>query len=272
MDLHPILKWIGGKTQLLDVLSGMVPQSFGCYYEPFIGGGALLFHLQPCKAIIGDTNPQLINLYCQLQRSPQAVLDSLALLNKAHIDKDFYLTVRDRYNEKISKCELDVECAALMVWVNKHCFNGLYRVNKKGMFNAAYNNKAVTMDIPGIRLVSEYFQSNTLDIRCADFESTVADVKAGDFVYFDSPYVPEGATAKFVEYTLDGFSLADHKRLADTFRRLDRLGAQLLLSNNDVELVHQLYSGYHIQSVPAKRSVNRDGNKRMGREVVISNY
>ena len=178
------------------------------------------------------------------------------------------------YNKKISARSYDAECAALMIWINKHCFNGLYRVNNKGLFNVPYNNKVKgkSIDENNIRTISKYLRNANITITCLDFEQACNKVTKGDFVYFDSPYVPESITASFTNYTMNGFTFADHQRLAALFKRLDSIGAKIMLSNNDVQLVRQLYKSFHIQSLNVKRMINRNGNKRTGREVIITNY
>ena len=151
-----------------------------------------------------------------------------------------------KYNEKITNNELDVECAALMIWINKHCFNGLYRVNNKGLFNVPYNNKQTGKSMDEVNLVNigYYLSENKIDIRCQDFEELCEECKAGDFVYFDSPYLPESETAYFTDYTKDGFGKEDHERLAKLYRLLDSKGVMVMLSNNNVPLAHQLYEGF----------------------------
>lgn len=136
----PFVKWAGGKGQLLEKLKNRLPDSFKTYYEPFVGGGALLLEIKPQKAVINDINEQLINAYRQLKAEPRDVIRAVRRIEETPCDKDFYLAMRERYNEKIAKGELDAECAGLMIWINKHCFNGLYRVNRKGLFNVPYNN------------------------------------------------------------------------------------------------------------------------------------
>lgn len=161
-----------------------------------------------------------------------------------------------------------------MIWLNKHCFNGLYRVNKKGLFNVPYNNRVngKSIDEDNIRAIGQYLKNEDVTITCKDFEEACEDVKPGDFVYFDSPYVPESETADFTNYSKGGFSFEEHKRLADLFRGLDKMGAKVMLSNNDVPLVRDLYAGYNIQSLDVKRMINRNANKRVGKEVLITNY
>ncbi len=271
---EPFVKWAGGKRQLLERLESRMPDAYNRYYEPFIGGGALLLDVQPENAVINDTNGQLLNVYRQLKENPEAVIVAVGELDKVACDKERYYLVRDHYNEKIQAQELDAECAALMIWINKHCFNGLYRVNSKGLFNVPYNNKVngVSIEAENLRNIGAYLQKCAVEIREGDFEKACEDVQAGDFVYFDSPYVPVSETANFTDYTKDGFTLEDHKRLAALFRRLDSLGVKLLLSNHDVPLVHELYEGYQIESVDVRRGINSVASKRTGKEVIVTNF
>lgn len=272
--MHPFVKWAGGKKQLLDKLHTRAPKSFGTYYEPFIGGGAMLFCLRPDSACISDVNEQLVNTYLWLQKDAEAVLRAVNRLDAASCDKAYYLALRERYNAKISAHELDAECAALMIWINKHCFNGLYRVNRKGLFNVPYNNKQTGRSIDEANLMSigRFLSENNVEIRCQDFETACTSVKKGDFVYFDSPYLPVSATAGFTDYTKDGFSMKDHARLAELYKRLDSIGAKVMLSNHDVGLVYELYDGFRIEKVDVLRKINSDAEKRTGREVIVTNY
>lgn len=272
--MSPVLKWAGGKTQLLDPITEAMPKTYNRYYEPFIGGGAVLFAVSPTVAIINDINEQLINVYRQLKLNPDEIISTVNELDNEPCDKERYYIIRERYNEKITAHALDSECAALMIWINKHCFNGLYRVNSKGMFNVPYNNKVSgkSIDEDNLRTISEYLRKADVTIQCSDFEDSCRDINEGDFVYFDSPYVPVSETADFTDYTKDGFTLTDHERLAKLFNRLDGAGAKIMLSNNDVPLVHSLYAGYNIRSLDVKRMINRNAAKRTGKEVLITNY
>lgn len=273
-QMSPVLKWAGGKTQLLDPITAKMPTSYNKYYEPFIGGGAVWLAVMPEQAVINDINEQLINLYRQMKENAETVITYVNELDSVSCDKDFYYNIRERYNAKIASCTLDAECAALMIWINKHCFNGLYRVNGKGLFNVPYNNKinGRSIDESNLSAIAEYLQHADIVITCRDFEDVCKDVCYGDFVYFDSPYIPVSDTADFTDYTKGGFTLDDHKRLALLFRRLDGIGAKVMLSNNDVPLVHELYNGYKIQSLDVKRMINRNASKRTGKEVLITNY
>ncbi len=274
LKIGPFVKWAGGKTQLLERLEARIPDNYGKYYEPFIGGGALLLDVQPERAVINDINGQLLNVYRQLKIDAEAVIKAVGILDSEPCDKDRYMAVRKMYNEKIESGILDVECAALMIWINKHCFNGLYRVNSKGLFNVPYNNKTngVSIDEENIRGIGQYLKATDITIRQGDFEEACNDVVAGDFVYFDSPYVPVSETANFTDYTKDGFSLEDHKRLAALYKRLSDMGVKVMLSNHDVPLVHELYDGFTIEEVEVRRAINSDASKRSGREVIITNY
>ena len=272
--IHPALKWAGGKTQLLDIISENIPVEYKNYYEPFFGGGAVLFGLTPSQAFVNDINAQLINLYVQIKRSADSVIAKVNEMDAMPCTKEIYYAARTQYNAKIENHELDAECAALMIWINKHCFNGLYRVNRQGLFNVPYNNKVGgrSIDESNIRDISMYLQKADITITCLDFENACDGVEADDFVYFDSPYVPQSVTSSFTDYAVDGFSLLDHERLAALFKRLDKIGAKIMLSNNDVPLVHSLYHGYNIQSIDVKRMINSNSSKRTGKEVLITNY
>lgn len=272
--LSPVLKWAGGKTQLLGAIRDALPPDYLSYHEPFVGGGAALFGICPARAFANDVNGQLANLYMQLKGSVESVIGKVNELDALPCTKELYRSARERYNAKVSSGVLDAEGAALMIWLNKHCFNGLYRVNRKGLFNVPYNNRrgGKSIDEENARAVSEYLQKADVTITCLDFEKACEKVGAGDFVYFDSPYIPESPTASFTGYAKGGFSLADHERLAALFRRLDGIGAKVMLSNNDVPLVRSLYKGYRVRPLCVRRMINRDAKKRTGREVLITNY
>ncbi len=274
LPMTPVLKWAGGKSQLLPAIKSLLPTQYEHYYEPFIGGAAVLLSIVPQRATINDINSQLVNLYRQLQNSPEDIIEYVNAMDAVNCDKDYYLGMRERYNHKIASQKLDLECAALMIWINKHCFNGLYRVNSKGLFNVPYNNKTKgkSIDEENIRAIGAYLKKAGVKITCSDFEEACQDVKQNDFVYFDSPYVPESKTADFTAYAKDGFGMAEHERLAQLFKKLDRIGAKLMLSNNDVDLVRELYYDYKFTHLDVKRMINCDATKRVGKEVIITNY
>ena len=182
--LTPFIKWAGGKTQLLGEIISRLPKTYNRYFEPFIGGGALLFSVQPASAVINDINPQLINIYKQLKMHVEAIICAVNELDRPICHKERYFAIREQYNSKIRDQILDVECVALMIWLNKHCFNGLYRVNTKGEFNVPFNNKThgSSIDANNLRAISGYLNRNNIELRNGDFEAACRDVQAGDFV------------------------------------------------------------------------------------------
>lgn len=272
-EISPVVKWIGGKTQLLSRIESLLPDSYNRYYEPFLGGGALLFSHQPNDAVVNDRNEQLMNVYEVIKNEPDNFIHMIQVWDSVPCDKDIYLSRRDRFNEKISGRVFDVE-AALFVWLNKHCFNGLYRVNAKGLFNAAFNNKLQidSIDESNVRRMHRFLKDSSISLRTGDFETACQDVQEGDFVYFDSPYAPISSTANFVSYDKSGFNEDNHRRLAELFKNLDERGAFLLLSNHNVPLIRNLYEDFDISVVSVRRSVNRDGLNRTGEEVLIKNF
>lgn len=273
--MEPFVKWAGGKRQLLEPIKNRLPKGgFDRYFEPFIGGGALFLELQPKSAIISDINEQLINCYSVIKSNPDELIREIIRLDNGRRDKEGYLLNRDRYNQKITDGELDVETAALMIWINKNCFNGLYRTNKSGLFNVPYNNKDCGKSIneENIRRISSYLNASQISILCCDFEETCKDCKKGDFIFFDSPYVPNSETAGFVDYTKESFKEEDHIRLANLYKKLTKKGCYCLLTNNNNDFVKELYKDFKIEEVNVNRFINSKGDKRKGKEVIVTNY
>ncbi len=273
-NLSPFLKWAGGKRQLLDKIIDRMPKSFNNYYEPFIGGGALLFELQPAKAVINDINASLINAYITIAEKPFEFISAVIELDSQIPEdgKTYYYSLRERYNNKLVKTEYDTELAALFVFLNKHCFNGLYRVNAKGLFNVPYNNsKRESINKESIIAISEYLKN--IKIMQGDFEKACNDAQRGDFVFFDSPYAPLNPTS-FESYTKEGFDIESHKRLANLFKKLTDKGCYCMLTNHNTEFINDLYGnkGYKIDVVRVKRMINSNASKRVGEEVIIYNY
>ena len=270
--IAPFIKWAGGKRQLLPQISARLPENYHTYYEPFVGGGAVLFALCPECAVINDINCSLVNLYRQIKLSPEAIIDAVEQLDgEAETDrKVFYYAKRAAYNEKMMKGEYDVELAALFLYINKHCFNGLYRVNEKGLFNVPFNNsKAKSCSPENIREVSEYLQNVT--ILQGDFEESCRDAEQGDFVFFDSPYAPLNPSS-FESYTKEGFDVESHERLARLFRELTERGCSCMLTNHNTVFINELYEGFTKEVVQVKRNINSDASKRVGEEIIITNY
>ncbi|MBQ3559021.1 MAG: DNA adenine methylase [Agathobacter sp.] len=273
-SVAPFVKWAGGKRQLLPQIKERMPEQFNNYYEPFVGGGAVTFELLPEKAVVNDINKSLVNAYRQICDAPDAFLEAINKLDNDMWEdgKAYYYSLRELYNDKMMKAEYDVELAALFVFINKHCFNGLYRVNGKGLFNVPYNNsRKASVDEKSIREISEYLKKVT--ILEGDFEAAVESAMEGDFVFIDSPYAPLNPTS-FESYTKEGFDIESHKRLADLFDDLTARGCYCMLTNHNTELINELYGnkGYRIDVVSVKRMINSDASNRVGEEVIICNY
>ena len=273
-SIAPFVKWAGGKRQLIPQIRDRMPEKYNDYYEPFVGGGAVIFDLLPANALINDINKALINTYRTICNEPDAFLKEVnGLDNDMWEDgKKYYYSIREHYNDKLMRSEYDVELAALFVFINKHCFNGLYRVNGKGLFNVPYNNsRRVSVDEDVIMAISEYLKVVT--IKDGDFEQACKNAKKGDFVFIDSPYAPLNPTS-FESYTKEGFDIESHKRLAKLYDELTARGCYCMLTNHNTELINELYGNkdYKIDVVSVKRMINSDASNRVGEEVIICNY
>ena len=271
----PFVKWAGGKRQILDELKKHIPQEYDTYYEPFIGGGALLFEMSPKKAVINDSNKELMNVYevlCDDKKFKKMcnVLNSY----EANHSEEFYYEIRNKDRERMQFNRLaDYTRAARTIYLNKACFNGLYRVNSKGEFNVPFGKKTKvnTYDGGNLITVSNYLTMNDIKILSVDFEEAVKDAKNHDFVYFDPPY--DSDTGTFNSYTEDGFGKEEQRRLARVFKELDKRGVYVMLSNHNTALVNELYEGYNIYVIEAKRNINSNGNKRgKVEELIITNF
>lgn len=273
-SVAPFVKWAGGKRQLITQIRERMPEKYNDYYEPFVGGGAVIFDLLPANALINDINKALINTYRTICNESDAFLKEVNKLDNDMWEdgKKYYYTIREHYNDKLMRSEYDVELAALFVFINKHCFNGLYRVNGKGLFNVPYNNsRRVSVDENVIIATSEYLRGVT--IIDGDFEQACKNAKKGDFVFIDSPYAPLNPTS-FESYTKEGFDIESHKRLAKLYDELTARGCYCMLTNHNTELINELYGNkdYKIDVVSVKRMINSDASNRVGEEVIICNY
>ncbi len=271
----PFVKWAGGKRQILDKLKKHVPENFDTYYEPFIGGGALLFELSPKKAIINDSNEELMNVYrCLCNEDKFKKMCSVLNHYEKEHSEEFYYEIRNKDRSISSYNRLsDYTKAARTIYLNKACFNGLYRVNSKNQFNVPFGKKTKVNTYEGSNLitVSNYLTINDVTILCVDFEEAVKDAKKGDFVYFDPPY--DSDTSTFNSYTEDGFGKEEQVRLARVYKELANRGVYVMLSNHNTSLVKELYKDYNIDVIEAKRNINSNGKKRgYVEEVIITNY
>lgn len=273
-NVAPFVKWAGGKRQLLPQIKERMPEKYNNYFEPFVGGGAVIFELLPKSAVINDINKALINVYQMIRKYPQRFIQEINRLDREMWEdgKEYYYSLREHYNDKLMKDEFDVELAALFVFINKHCFNGLYRVNGKGLFNVPYNNSRNSSVNEKVIVETAKFLKD-VTIISGDFEDACAKAKKGDFVFFDSPYAPLNPTS-FESYTKEGFDIESHKRLAKLYDELTDRGCYCMLTNHNTELINDLYGnkGYKIDVVSVKRSINSDATNRVGEEVIICNY
>ena len=263
LPVKPILKWAGGKTQLITQLLPHVPERFGTYIEPFFGGGALFFTLQPERAIISDSNPELVNLYRQVATAVDSVVDCLKRYRNTR--EDYYAVRAQNWQELFP-----AEAAARMIYLNRTCFNGLYRVNRKGDFNVPYGRypNPRICDEENLRAASELLKR--ADILCGDFAKVLDEcAKPGDFVFLDPPYLPVGKWGDFKRYTKEQFYEADHRRLADATARLMERGIWSVLTNSNHPLVRDLYADLPLQVVKTKRNISSDAATRNGEDVIV---
>jgi len=273
----PFVKWAGGKRQLIPILNENLPKTFGTYFEPFLGGGALLFHMltertaQKCS--ISDLNSDLVLSYTTIRDRVESLI--ISLKNHEHNyqkdSKSYYYSIRE------SNPKSQIEKTSRLIFLNRTCFNGLYRVNSKGKFNVPlgkYTNPNIVNE-DNLRSVSHILQSSKVDIQCRDFEAVLRDAKKGDLVYFDPPYQPVSDTANFTSYTNKDFTFDDLSRLAELCMDLDSKGCKVLLSNSNSKEVADMFSTKHwtVSKIHANRSINSNSKKRTGHfELLIKNY
>ncbi len=272
----PFVKWAGGKRQLLSTLEQCIPSKFATYYEPFLGGGAMLFHIltlsskQKCKA--SDLNSDLVLTYVTIRDMVEDLISSLRAHARGYANdsKTYYYSVRE------ASPMSQVEKASRLIFLNRTCFNGLYRVNSRGKFNVPlgkYTNPNIVNE-DNLRAVSRILQPSGVDISCRDFSSILSDVSKDDFVYLDPPYQPVSDTANFTSYTDHDFGYEDLRRLAQLCVSLDKKGAKVMLSNSDSKEVSMLFpEKWNMQRIAANRAINSDSKKRTGHcELLITNY
>ncbi|NJK69905.1 MAG: DNA adenine methylase [Microcoleus sp. SU_5_3] len=277
--VRPFLKWAGGKRQLLPEIVKYRPKltSKNTYYEPFIGGGALLFELQPQKAVINDSNKELINCYQVVKESLDDLMEELKKDKYSNSETSYYdMRDLDRSTKKYANLS-PVEKAARIIYLNKTCYNGLFRVNSQGQFNVPfgrYKNPNI-LDDAVLKAVSKYLTNNDIALLNQDFQEAVKTAKKGDFVYFDPPYDPISETASFTGYDVNGFNRDEQQRLKKVFDDLTERGCKVMLSNSCTDFIMDLYNDYHdkIKKVKAMRNINSNAFKRgMVEEVLVLNY
>ncbi len=300
--IRPFIKWAGGKSQIIEILENNLPyhikenKKIDKYVEPFIGGGALLFYLKSKytikEAIISDINKELVICYKVVQRSPKELIEKLYDLEKIYLDKtekqrkEFYYTIRESYNNLIRDFDYNnynilwITKAAYILFLNKTCFNGLFRTNKFGMFNVPfgkYKNPKICNEL-NILQASQALKNT--EILCGDFEEVLPFIAKGTLVYLDPPYLPISKTSNFTSYSENGFTIEDQKRLSVFYKKLDKIGAFAMLSNSDPKnydpnnnFFEENYKGFNIIRIKAKRMINCDATKRKEiNELIIKNY
>lgn len=269
---QPFVKWAGGKRQILDNIKDYIPDKFSSYYEPFVGGGAVLFELQPDKAVINDANKHIINVYRVIKNNIEALIEDL----KRHKNEEnYYYQIRELDRKEVFQEMSAVEKASRILYLNKTCYNGLFRVNSSGEFNVPFgrykNPEIVNEDV--LRAVHDYLNNNNVRILSTDFEEAMKGMRKEAFVYFDPPYHPISDSSYFTGYTLDGFDKEDQIRLKNLCDDLDKRNCRFLLSNSGAEFIQNLYSDYKIEIIKAKRSINSNANKRGEiEEILVRNY
>lgn len=271
--VEPVLKWVGGKRQLLKDIEIHIPRKFSTFYEPFLGGGAVLFHLQPHKAVVNDINEELINVYTVIRDNVEELIEDL---KKHKNEAEYFYNIRELDRDKEAYNRLSsIKKASRIIYLNKTCYNGLFRVNQQGEFNTPfgrYKNPNIVNEVT-LRAVSNYFNKAQITFKCTDFEESVKGIRKGSFVYFDPPYDPVSDSANFTGYDKGGFDRDEQIRLKQLCDKLNNRNVKFLLSNSATEFILDLYKDYNIAIVKAKRAINSRGDKRGEvNEVLVKNY
>ena len=269
----PVVKWVGGKRQLLEEITPLLPKRITSYCEPFLGGGAVLFSIQPTRAIVNDLNEDLIIVYEVIRDDIETLIESL---KKHENTAEYFYSIRDMDRDKEAYRAMSrVEKASRLIYLNKTCFNGLFRVNSAGEFNSPfghYKNPNIVNE-PVLRAVSKYFNASNISFYSEDFAETLSRVGKGSFVYLDPPYDPVSDTASFTGYNKGGFDRNEQIRLKQCCDELTKRGVKFMLSNSATDFIKDLYRDYRITVVKAKRAINSDASKRGAiEEVLITNY
>lgn len=261
-QVKPILKWAGGKRQLLDSILPLLPDNPSLYVEPFLGGGAVLFGKQPSHARVNDLNGELINVYEVVRDNPDELLKKL-YEHKEKNSSDYYYKIRALDREPKFMSMSRVDRAARILYLNKTCFNGLYRVNSAGQINSPYGKykNPNIVNESGIRALSKYLQGD-ISFSCGDYTKVLNNLPKESFVYLDPPYMPLSQTSAFTGYTEGGFNYEEQKRLRDECVKLREQGIKFVESNSDCQAIRELYSDFEIRTVQAKRAINSRASKR----------
>jgi DNA adenine methylase len=273
---QPFLKWAGGKRQLVPQIRKYIPHKFKTYFEPFVGAGAVLFDLQPQAAVINDANKELINCYSVIKKHPEGLIEH----TRQHRNtKHYFYRLRSLDREPDFRKLSSLERASRIIYLNKTCYNGLFRVNSQGHFNVPfgdYSNPSIVDEVV-IRAVSQYLNEADVELVNQDFQDSLDTARRGDFVYLDPPYDPLSDTSSFTGYNLDSFGRDEQRRLRDVCDDLSRRGCKVLLSNSATEFIRELYSDknqYTILEVTASRNINSvaTGRGKISELLIFNNY
>lgn len=272
-NLTPILKWAGGKRQLLSKIIPLIPQEFGCYYEPFVGAGAVLLDLHPSKAVVNDTNAELINVYNIIKYQPNELVQVLREYEASHCETFFYeIRNIDRNEKKFSELS-KLQKAARTIYLNRTCYNGLYRVNKNGYFNTPIgrNSSIQIVNEKGIIGISEYLNTGNIEVLNDDYKKALKNATEGDFVFLDPPYYPTNKNS-FLRYDMSPFGIQEQLELKNVCDQLTEKGILFIETNSDCQEIRELYSQYRQIEVEVRRSINTKVEGRRGKEIIICNY
>lgn len=268
----PVIKWVGGKTKLLPELTARLPDRFGRYFEPFAGGAALFFRVAPKTAVLADSNADLINLYTAIANDVGAVIKRLAH-HRTHHSETHYYEMREKWNQQRPSWNA-AERAAAFIYLNKTCFNGLWRVNRAGDFNVPigrYTDPPIC--VPDTLRAAAAVLARA-ELACGDYRTAVGGAVRGDFIYFDPPYDPITPTANFTSYTANAFGPDQQRELAETARMLVARGCKVMLSNSDTPFIRSIYKGFAIDRVKCARAINSNAAKRgdVDEVIVVGGY
>lgn len=273
--MKPFVKWAGGKTQLLKELNEIKPDNFKNYLEPFVGGGAFLLNLEPKKAIINDINKELINAFQVIKNNKEELINELDKMVKEHnkFNKEFYLKIR-RYDSIYN----DVQKAARFIYLNKTCFNGLYRENSKGQFNVPFNGKDkidlnLLAPIDNINEINKFLNNNLIDIKNEDYKNIIKQAKKNDFLFVDPPYDKEDKFS-FTKYNKNDFNEQDQIELANELKKAHKKGVKWIITNHNTTLINELYKTFNKKEITVNRMINSNSDKRrkITKEVIFWNY
>ncbi len=273
-QIGPLLKWAGGKGQIVYRLISLAPKNWVRYFEPFLGGGAFVAELYSRgmvnSAVLSDKNPDIYNLLTVVRDHPMELIQEINDLRYNNSSESYY-DARDEFNSL--NMFPSMRRAALLIYLNRHCFNGLYRLNSSGKFNVPFGRYKNPHAPPREVFLSWSVFLKNVELKNCDFSDATRDVSRDDFVYLDPPYFPVTETSNFTHYLVDGFSFSDQIRLAEEVKRLDSKGAYVMLSNSDTSEMRKLYSDFNVHLVEATRNINSNPEKRSGaKEIIVTNY